>query len=140
MCCATALAMMGSTMKCGLPIACTSPAARVSCAGTSIKRIPCDACDASGFADFDFRIARVLQERRQPADLELRATVDKHVGLAQLDDEAGPRIDEVRIFGRLRQDGDVDIVAADLARDRSEVGQSRDDIDFGLRRESPSSQ
>ena len=58
---------------------------------------------APGLADFDFRIARVLQERRQPADLELRATVDEHVGLAQLDDEARPRIDEVRIFGRLRQ-------------------------------------
>ena len=78
-----------------------------------------------------------MQERRQPPDLELRATVDEHVGLAQLDDEAGPRIDEVRIFGRLRQDGDIDIIAADLARDRSEVGQSRDDINFGLRRESP---
>jgi hypothetical protein len=32
---------------------------------------------------------------------------------------------------------DIDIIAADLARDRSEVGQSRDDINFGLRRESP---
>jgi len=32
---------------------------------------------------------------------------------------------------------DIDIIAADLARDRSEVGQSRDDIHPGLRRNPP---
>ena len=48
MCCATALAMIGSTMKCGLPSACTSPAARVTFAGTFIRRIPCDACTRPG--------------------------------------------------------------------------------------------
>ena len=114
-------------------MACTSPAARVNCAGTFHQTDPLRRLHAPGFADFDFRVARVLQERRQPPDLEFCATVDEHVGLAQLDDEAGPRIDEVRIFGRLREDRHVDVVTADLAGDRSQVGQSRNDIDFGLR-------
>src|SRR5207244_5776312 len=35
--------MIGSTVKCGLPSACTSPAARVTFAGTFMRRIPCDA-------------------------------------------------------------------------------------------------
>src|SRR6266513_6087620 len=47
-CCATALAMIGSIMKCGLPSACTSPAARVSVVGTPINLIPCEACTRPG--------------------------------------------------------------------------------------------
>ena len=48
MCCATVFAMIGSIMKCGLPSACTSPAARVTFAGTFIKRTPCEACTRPG--------------------------------------------------------------------------------------------
>src|SRR5689334_17681231 len=48
MCWAIALAMIGSTLKWGLPSACTSPAARVTLAGTFIKRIPCEACTRPG--------------------------------------------------------------------------------------------
>src|SRR5437867_11293114 len=40
--------MIGSTVKCGLPSACTSPAARVTFAGTFMRRIPCDACTRPG--------------------------------------------------------------------------------------------
>src|SRR5215468_387089 len=40
--------MIGSTVKCGLPSACTSPAARVTFAGTFIKRMPCDAWTRPG--------------------------------------------------------------------------------------------
>ena len=47
-CCAIALAMIGSTVKCGLPIACTSPAARVTFAGTFINRTPSKACTRPG--------------------------------------------------------------------------------------------
>src|SRR6266581_3820718 len=47
-CCATALAMIGSIMKCGLPRACTSPAARVSVVGTPINLTPCEACTRPG--------------------------------------------------------------------------------------------
>src|SRR5205807_900706 len=40
--------MIGSTVKCGLPSACTSPAARVTFVGTFMRRIPCDACTRPG--------------------------------------------------------------------------------------------
>ena len=111
--------MIGSVMKCGLPSACTSPAARVTFAGTFIRRTPCDACDAPRFADFDLRIARVLQERRQPANLQFRAAFDQDIGVAQLHDKARPRVDEVRVFGRFRHRCDFDFVAADFARERA---------------------
>ena len=90
--------------------------------------------DAPGFADFDLWIARVLQERRQPADLQLRAAIDQHVGAPQCNDETRTRIDEMRIFGWFRHDGHVDFVAANFARERAEIGQRRDDFEFRLRR------
>src|SRR5439155_2317799 len=40
--------MIGSIMKCGLPRACTSPAARVSVVGTPINLMPCEACTRPG--------------------------------------------------------------------------------------------
>ena len=39
--------------------------------------------NASRFADLDFRVPRVLQKWRQPAELELRAAVNQHIGIAQ---------------------------------------------------------
>jgi hypothetical protein len=42
-------------------------------------------------------------------DLQLRAAVDQDIGVAQLNDEARTRIDEVGIFRRLRQNADVDL-------------------------------
>ena len=52
-----ALAIMGSAAKCGLPSACTSPAARVTFAGTFIRRTPSDAWILPGFpiSIFGFR-------------------------------------------------------------------------------------
>src|SRR5438309_4453945 len=54
--------------------------------------------NAPRFADLDFWIARVLQKRRQPAELKLRATVDQNIGIAQRNNETRARVDEVRVF------------------------------------------
>ena len=91
--------------------------------------------DAAGLTGGDLRVARVLEERREPADLELGAPIDEHVGFAQFHDEARPRVDEVGIFGRFREDGDVDILSADLARERSVIGKGGDDVHLRLRGE-----
>src|SRR5438093_4329087 len=40
--------MIGSTVKWGLPSACTSPAARVTLAGTFMRRTPCEAWTRAG--------------------------------------------------------------------------------------------
>ena len=44
------------------------------------------------------RVAALLDERRQPADLQLAADDDQDVRLLQLEDEARLRLDEVRIL------------------------------------------
>ena len=61
---------------------------------------------------------------------EFGATFDEHIGRAQLHDETRTRIDKVRIFRRLRQHGDVDLVAANLARERTEIGKRGDNVEF----------
>ena len=49
-------------------------------------------------ADLNLRVAALLDERRQPADLELAADDDQQIGLLQLQDEARLGLDEVRIL------------------------------------------
>ena len=91
--------------------------------------------DAAGLADFDLRVARVLQQRRQPPDLEFGAAVDQDISVAQLDDETRTRIDEVGVFGRFGEDAYVHFVPADFASERTEIGKGGDDFQFGLARE-----
>src|SRR5205085_6123287 len=92
--------------------------------------------DPPGFANLDFGIARVLEKRRQPADLEFGAAVDQYVRVAQRNHKTRTRIDEVRIFSRLRQNDDVDLVSANFSRERTEIGKSGDNVQLCLRRES----
>ena len=80
----------------------------------------------------DFWIARVLQERGEPTNLQLGAAVDEHVSVAQLDDETRAGIDEVRILGRFRHRADFDLVAPNFTRERSEIREGGDDFEFGV--------
>ena len=49
-------------------------------------------------SNLDFRIAALLNERRQPADLEFAANQDQDVRLLQLQDETWLRFNEMRIL------------------------------------------
>ena len=49
-------------------------------------------------AGLNLRVAALLDQRRQPADLQLAADDDQQVGLLQLQDEARLGLDEVRIL------------------------------------------
>src|SRR5262249_26453583 len=69
----------------------------------------------------DLRVAALLDERRQPADLELAADYDQHVGPLKLQDEARLRFDEMRILIAPGDGLDANPIAADLARDRREI-------------------
>ena len=91
---------------------------------------------ASRFANLDFWIAGVLQQGRQPAEFELGPAIDQHIGVAQRNDEAWTRIDEMRIFGRFSENYDVDLVSANFARKRAKIGKGGNDIELGLRCES----
>ena len=84
-------------------------------------------------ARLDLRVAALLDQRRQPADLQLAADDDQQVGLLQLEDEARLGFDEVRILIAARDRLDGDAVAADLARNRREILGGRDDVQLALR-------
>ena len=58
----------------------------------------------------------------QPADLELGAALDEHVGAVQRDDLARARVDEVRVLGGLGDRGDRDAIAAESAGDGAVFG------------------
>ena len=72
-------------------------------------------------ARLNARVAALLHQRRQPSHLELAPDRHQQLRIVQLEDEAGLRLDEVRILIAARQSLDLHLVTADLAHDRREV-------------------
>src|SRR5438132_11177949 len=72
-------------------------------------------------------VAALLNQRRQPANLQLAAHDDEHVGLLQLENEARLRLDEVGILIALCDRIDRDAIAADFGGNRREVLGCRND-------------
>ena len=85
-------------------------------------------------ARLDLRVAALLDERRQPADLELASDRYQQVRFLKLEDEARLRLDEMRILIASRHRFDRDPIAADLTPDRREILRARDDRELALRR------
>src|SRR5262249_52783279 len=81
----------------------------------------------------DLAVPALLNQGRQPADLELATDDDQYVGFLQLQDEARFRLDEVRILVAARQPLDVRAIAGHFARDRREVLGCGDDVQLALR-------
>ena len=54
-----------------------------------------------------------------------------HIGPVQLHDQAGLGIHEMRVLGRLGQNGEVNVVAADLSGNGAKVRRGGDDVEFG---------
>src|SRR5262245_5619434 len=82
----------------------------------------------------EFRITRLVEQGRKPANFQFSAAFEKHVRAIELNDEARLGIDEVRIFGRLCERREINMVAADFFRDRGNVRRGCDDIQFRKRR------
>ena len=78
--------------------------------------------EIAGLAGLDRRVARLLRDEREPADLELGAGRDDEIGAARPRDEAGLGLDVVRILQRVGRDVDADLVAAQLLRQRAPFG------------------
>src|SRR5262249_22582728 len=85
-------------------------------------------------AGLDLRVAALLNERRQPTDLQLTSNHDQQVGLLQLENEARLRLDEVRILIAAGDGLDRDAIAADPAGNRREVLGRGDHVQPRLRR------
>lgn len=62
----------------------------------------------TGLAGKDFRIARILQQRRKPAAFKFRAALDEQIGFVQHARETRTRIDKMGIFRRAGECGDID--------------------------------
>ena len=92
-----------------------------------------DASRYAGSARLDPRVAALLHERRQPARFELAPDHDEEIGALQPEDEAGLRLDEVRILVAARDRFDRRPIAGDLARDRRQILGRRDHVEFPLR-------
>ncbi len=82
----------------------------------------------------DLRVAALLDERRQPADLQLPAHGHEEVGLGELQDEAGLGLDEVRVLVAAGDRLHLDPVAAHLAGEVGQVLGAGDDVDGGAGR------
>ena len=109
-----------------------SPLDRSSVVGIFLQRDALGADHVARRARGQFRVARLVQQTGQPADLQLRAALDEHVGAIQLHDQARLGIHEMRVLGRLGQRREFDMVAADFPGDGRQVRRGGDDVQFGL--------
>ena len=85
--------------------------------------------DVPGLAAEQIAVAGALQERLDPR-IAFDAVADEKVGAAELDHQARPDLDVVRILVASREDVDLDEVAADGLRERLQVRQRGDDANL----------
>src|ERR1051326_3313579 len=83
-------------------------------------------------ADLYFGITALLDQRRQPADLEIASYKDQYVGPLQLENEAGLRLDKVWILIALCDRIDRNVVTAHFSRDSGKILRRRNYIQFTL--------
>ena len=82
-------------------------------------------------ARLDPGVARLVDQRRQPADFQVAPDHHQQIRLVQLQHEARLGLDEVRILVAAGERFDGDLVAADLADDRRQVARRGDDVEAG---------
>ena len=79
----------------------------------------------------DSRVAGLREKQRQPADFEIRAGTQQEVGRARSRNQAGTRLDAMRILQCRGGRVDRDPIAADLVRKRRPFGLAGQDVDRG---------
>ena len=93
-----------------------------------------DGCiDVTAAAYLHLCIATLLDEWRQPADLQLATDSHQDVGLLQLQDEARLGFDEMRILISAGDGFHRDAIAAHFTRNRRQILCGRDDVGLPLR-------
>ena len=65
-----------------------------------------------------FRVAGLLRHQRQPTDLQLGAGSNDQIRAARPRDQARLRLDVVRVLQRVGRDVELDLVSAELRRER----------------------
>src|SRR2546425_8873842 len=79
----------------------------------------------------DLRVAALIKERREVANLQLESRDDQRVGPRELQDERRLGVDEVRVLVPLHEGESLDAVPADRVGQRGEVLQGRHDLEPG---------
>ena len=69
----------------------------------------------------DLGIAALRDQRRQPPNLKVESDDDEQVGMAQFQKKAGLGLDKMRVLIAFGDRFNVDLVAANLLRQRSQV-------------------
>ena len=111
-----------------------SPSARSSATGFSSSCTKLGGVERAGLAGRDLGVAGLLQDHRQPADLQFGAVADGDVGAARLGDQARPRLDLVRVLRAGGGGVDGDLVAADFGRQRAPFRLAGEDVEIGVGR------
>src|SRR5881275_2889923 len=81
--------------------------------------------EIAGCTGLDLGIARVLQQHRHPADLQVRAGDDHEIGAARPGHETRFGVHAVHVLKRARRRVDVDLVATELGDQGTPVGCGR---------------
>jgi hypothetical protein len=77
-------------------------------------------------------VAGLLDQHRQPADLEVESGADDEIGVAHPGDQARPGLDAMRILGGRRRRADAQAVTADLFCERRPFGFTGDHVERGV--------
>ena len=75
-------------------------------------------------------VARLRDQRWQPADLQIQTNTNEQVGIPQFQQKAGLRLDEMWILIPLSDGFHTDSVTAHLLGQRGQIGGGRDYIEL----------
>src|SRR5215510_4618002 len=81
-------------------------------------------------ADLNPGISALVDERRQPADLQLQSDHDQQIRIPQPQQKARLRLDEMWILISLGNRFDRDLISTHLLRQRRHIGRSGNDRQF----------
>jgi len=90
------------------------------------------AVDAAWRAGSQARVARALEQRTQPAQLQLRAALEQRIGAVEFHQEARLGIHEMRVFQGFGQGGDLHAVSADFTGEGAQVGGRGHEVQRGV--------
>jgi hypothetical protein len=118
---------------CGLPAACTSPSAAVQAFGHLQFANEGRSFEVAGPARLDGAVARLADQQRQPADLQLGAGADHQLGIACGRNQARADFDAVGVLQACRGHVDAGLVAGKFLDQRAPFGFAGQHLDVGPR-------